>query len=60
MSVKKGTQAERLAAVLRDLDGLTVEARQIMERADKLNRRLYDAQVKIAHIFDEEGRERND
>ena len=55
MSNDRRTRAERISSILRDIDSLTVEARQLAERIDKLNRRLTDLKVQTAHFFNEEG-----
>lgn len=55
MSDDKRTRAEQLSAVLRDLDALSWEARQLSERTEKINRKLIEVQFLIAHIFNEEG-----
>ena len=48
------TRAEQLSAILRDLDSLSAEARQISERTEKINRKLIEVQFVIAHFFDGE------
>lgn len=53
MSDEKKTRAEQLSAVLRDLDALSWEVRQITDRADKISRRLIEVQFAIARF--EEG-----
>lgn len=54
MSNDRRTRAERIAAILRDIDSLTAEARQLAEKIDKVNRRLTDLKVQTAHFFNEE------
>lgn len=54
MSSSKGTKAERLYSVLNELDTLTVETRQISDRADKISRRLIEVQFEVAHFLDKE------
>ncbi len=55
MSNETRTRAEQLSALLRDLDSLSAEARQLSERTEKINRKLIEVQFLIAHIFNEEG-----
>ncbi len=54
MSSSKVTKAERLYSVLNELDTLTVETRQISDRADKIIRRLIEVQFEVAHFLDKE------
>lgn len=56
MSNDKRTRAEQLSAILRDLDSLSAEARQLGERTEKINRKLIEMQFAIAHFFDGEGK----
>lgn len=55
MSNDGRTRAERIAAILRNIDSLTAEARQLAEKTDKLNRHLTDLKIQTAHFFNEEG-----
>lgn len=58
MSNDKRTRAEQLSAILRDLDSLSAEARQLGERTEKINRKLIEMQFAIAHFLT--GRAKND
>lgn len=55
MSNDTRTRAEQVSALLRDLDSLSAQARQLSERTEKINRKLIEVQFAIAHIFNEEG-----
>ena len=55
MNTDKRTRAEQLSAILRDLDSLSAEARQLGERTEKINRKLIEMQFAIAHFFGGEG-----
>lgn len=53
MSNDTRTRAEQLSALLRDLDSLSAEARQLTERTEKISRKLIEVQFLIAHLFEE-------
>lgn len=55
MGNDRRTRAEQLSAILRNLDSLSAEARQLSERTEKINRKLIEMQFVIAHLFDGEG-----
>ena len=46
--------AEKIADALRELDRMAGESRKLMERTESLAGALYNVQVMVAHLVEEE------